>query len=64
MFVLVVAVFAVGVTLIPLVPALGMRVEGVGLVALALWLARYDIARRTVRDGAMFIFSPARRPRT
>jgi hypothetical protein len=30
------------------VPA-GIRVTGAGLIALALWLARYDVARRTVR---------------
>jgi metal-sulfur cluster biosynthetic enzyme len=27
----------------------GVRVAGVGLLALALWLSRYDIARRTIR---------------
>lgn len=27
----------------------GIRVTGAGLIALALWLARYDIARRTIR---------------
>lgn len=27
----------------------GIRVTGTGLIALALWLARYDVARRTVR---------------
>jgi len=27
----------------------GIRVTGVGLIALAAWLARYDIARRTIR---------------
>lgn len=30
------------------VPA-GIRVTGAGLIALALWLSRYDVARRTVR---------------
>lgn len=30
------------------VPA-GVRVTGAGLIALALWLARYDVARRTIR---------------
>jgi hypothetical protein len=30
------------------VPA-GIRITGVGLIALAAWLARYDIARRTIR---------------
>lgn len=32
-------------------PELGVRIAGVGLVGLALWLARYDIARRTVRSA-------------
>jgi hypothetical protein len=30
------------------VPA-GIRITGAGLIALALWLARYDVARRTIR---------------
>ena len=30
------------------IPA-GIRVTGAGLIALALWLARYDVARRTIR---------------
>src|SRR5690606_33346659 len=44
-----VATFAVG--LIVSLPAqrLGLGIAGAGLVAQALWLARYDIARRTVR---------------
>ena len=32
-----------------LAPGRGLRLGGVGLLALAAWLARYDIARRTVR---------------
>lgn len=37
------------------VPSLdiGTRLMGVGLIALALWLARYDIARRTVRQTGL-----------
>ena len=31
----------------------GIRVTGAGLVALALWLARYDIARRTIRGHGL-----------
>src|SRR6185437_3997334 len=31
----------------------GIRVSGAGLVALALWLARYDIARRTIRGHGL-----------
>ncbi len=44
-----VAVFAAGVVVTLVAPDAGMRVGGAGLVALALWLARHDIARRTVR---------------
>ncbi|MBI4456694.1 MAG: hypothetical protein HY644_12440 [Acidobacteria bacterium] len=32
---------------------LGMRVAGAGLAALAFWLLRHDIARRTVRHGGL-----------
>ena len=37
------------------VPSLdtGTRLMGVGLIAMALWLARYDIARRTVRQTGL-----------
>ena len=34
------------------VPA-GIRVTGAGLIALALWLARYDVARRTIRGHGL-----------
>jgi hypothetical protein len=34
----------------------GVRVVGVGLVALALWLGRHDIARRTVRQSGLTRF--------
>jgi uncharacterized membrane protein len=34
----------------------GMRVSGVGMLALAVWLARYDIARRTVRKTGLTRF--------
>lgn len=43
------AVFAGGVMATLVAPDLGTRVAGVGLVALAAWLARNDIALRTVR---------------
>lgn len=32
---------------------LGVRLAGAGMVALALWLARHDVARRTVRQGGL-----------
>lgn len=47
-FVVAVEVFVVGVTLVLIVPDIGMRVAGAGLVAMAAWAARYDLARRTI----------------
>ncbi len=44
-----VAVFAAGVIITLVAPDAGMRLAGAGLLGLALWLARHDIARRTVR---------------
>ena len=48
-----IALFALG--LIVSVPAepTGVRIAGVGLLAQALWLARHDVARRTVRLGGV-----------
>ena len=37
----------------------GIRVTGAGLIALALWLARYDIARRTIRGRGVTRFMAA-----
>jgi hypothetical protein len=37
-------------------PASGVRVLGAGLIALTWWLARYDIARRTVRQRGVTRF--------
>lgn len=44
-----VAVFGVGVSLSLARPDLGVRVAGAGLLAQALWLARNDVARFTIR---------------
>jgi hypothetical protein len=44
-----IAVFAIGVAVSGLWPGVGVRLAGAGLIAQALWLARYDVARRTVR---------------
>lgn len=41
--------FAVGLIVSLFAEAAGARIAGAGLCALAAWLARYDIARRTVR---------------
>jgi hypothetical protein len=48
-----VAVFVGGLALSIALEPLGMRVAGVGLLGQALWLGRYDIARRTVRMGGV-----------
>jgi hypothetical protein len=37
-------------------PGLGVRVAGAGFVALSLWLAKFDIARRTVRQHGVTRF--------
>lgn len=51
-----VALFCAGVTLTLVLPDVGARVAGVGLVALAAWLATHDLARRTVRMGGVTRF--------
>ena len=48
LFAIAAIVFLAGVTASSFWLAPGMRVAGAGIVALALWLARYDVARRTV----------------
>jgi hypothetical protein len=48
-FALAVAVLLAGVVVSLRDAAVGVRIVGAGLLALAAWLARYDIARRTVR---------------
>ncbi len=53
------AIFAAGLLLIDSEPAVGARIVGVGLIALAVWLARYDIARRTIRAKGLTRFMAA-----
>lgn len=48
-FMLVAAVFCAGITVTLIAPDAGIRVAGVGLLGLAAWLTRNDLARRTVR---------------
>jgi hypothetical protein len=43
-----IALFALGVVLTLPWPSLGVRMAGAGLLAQAAWLARYDVARRTI----------------
>ncbi|HEX5828936.1 MAG TPA: hypothetical protein VFY23_15535 [Candidatus Limnocylindrales bacterium] len=42
------AVFAGGVLVAVAAPDLGLRIGGAGMLAMAAWLARHDLARRTV----------------
>ena len=51
-----VAVFCAGLVVSVLAEPLGVRIAGVGLLGQALWLARYDVARRTVRMGGVTRF--------
>lgn len=50
------AVYVGGVALTRLNLDTGVRGAGIGLIGLALWLLRYDIARRTVRQGGLARF--------
>lgn len=50
------AVFCGGVALTLALPDWGTRLAGVGLVAMAAWLSRYDLARRTVRMSGLTRF--------
>lgn len=53
---LAVAVFCAGLAVSVMAEMTGVRVAGVGLLGQAAWLARYDIARRTVRTGGVTRF--------
>jgi hypothetical protein len=52
-FIATVALLVGGVTLTLVAPEFGWRIGGVGLLALALWLATQDVARRTVRMAGL-----------
>lgn len=49
-FVGAITLIAIGVVVSMRWPESGVRVAGAGLLALTLWLVRYDVARRTVRQ--------------
>ncbi|MGH2865903.1 MAG: hypothetical protein ACRDJX_11745, partial [Solirubrobacteraceae bacterium] len=51
-----VAVFAAGLAISLTAETTGVKIAGVGLLAQAAWLARYDVARRTVRMGGVTRF--------
>ncbi len=52
-FVLIVALFLVGLLLSFVAFDAGVRLSGLALVALGLWLLRYDLARRTIRQQGL-----------
>jgi len=54
-----IALFAVGLALSIADEQIGVRIAGVGLVLEALWLARFDVARRTVRMTGVTRFMAA-----
>ena len=55
-FLAAIALFLAGLVLTGIAADAGARLSGVGLVVLALWLARYDVARRTVRQPGLTRF--------
>lgn len=56
LFGLALALFGGGILLSTIAFDPGVRLGGAGLIALALWLGRYDIARRTVRRAGLTRF--------
>lgn len=55
-FMAIVAFLLVGLVVSSLAFDAGVRLAGTAMIALALWLLRYDIARRTVRQGGLTRF--------
>jgi hypothetical protein len=58
-FVLAVELYVIGVTLTLVVPEIGARLAGLGLVAIAVWALRFDLARRTIRARGVTRFIAA-----
>lgn len=56
LFVAAAGIFAAGLIISTFAETLGVRISGVGLVALAAWLLRYDIVRRTIRTTGLTRF--------
>jgi hypothetical protein len=51
-----VSVFSASLAISSRVPAAGLRLAGLGMLVMALWLARYDLARRTVQQQGLTRF--------
>lgn len=58
-YVAICAVFVAGVAASAWQPDVGIRVAGIALVGLGLWLGRFDIARRTIRASGLTRFIAA-----
>ena len=56
LFAIIVALFIAGILLAGIRPDAGSRLLALVLLALTLWLSRYDIARRTVRETGLTRF--------
>lgn len=46
-----IVVFLFGIALTPLAPEAGVRLTGAAMIAMAIWLGVFDVARRTVRSS-------------
>ncbi len=55
-FVLSLAPFIGGLVIARQIPAAGLRLAGLGMLAMAIWLAKYDLARRTVKHEGLTRF--------
>jgi hypothetical protein len=53
LFLITLAIFGVGLLLSVPLPDFGLRLAAIGMLGLAAWLMRYDIARRTVRQTGL-----------
>ncbi|GAP63674.1 hypothetical protein ARMA_2097 [Ardenticatena maritima] len=58
-FLAVALLYALGVLIVPFAHAVGVRLAGVGLMGLGLWLLQFDIARRTIHMQGLTRFIAA-----
>lgn len=56
-FVFAVLVFFCGLILASVIPIFGEQLTGVGMLCMAVWLLRFDIARRTIKQKGLARFS-------
>lgn len=53
LFIISILIFLSGIVSSLISPEFGIRIAGAGMIFLALWLIRYDIAKRTVRQAGL-----------